>query len=355
MPAIFPRVVDIAVIVFGAFLPILIEASGGPHAEIFDGTLVAFAAALSLSVFPACGIYEASRRRSPVHLISRTALAWLVVQGGTVVLLYVLHRAQILSSAWFAYWTVTTGIGLLIFRAVTLAIFGLLARASRQVKAATLDQVGHVAQRMRTSGIAKRIVKRAFDVAAASCLIVVLSPALAVIAFLVKRDGGPAVFGHVRIGRDGRPFKCLKFRSMVMNADAVLKALLERDPHARAEWEREFKLKNDVRITPIGRFLRRSSLDELPQLMNVVRGEMSLVGPRPVVEAELARYGDDVRYYLAAKPGMTGLWQVSGRNDTSYATRVSLDVSYVKEWSLRRDLVILLQTVNVVLRGSGAY
>ncbi|WP_038775471.1 sugar transferase, partial [Burkholderia pseudomallei] len=198
-------------------------------------------------------------------------------------------------------------------------------------------------------------VKRAFDVAAASCLIVVLSPALAVIAFLVKRDGGPAVFGHVRIGRDGRPFKCLKFRSMVMNADAVLKALLERDPHARAEWEREFKLKNDVRITPIGRFLRRSSLDELPQLMNVVRGEMSLVGPRPVVEAELARYGDDVRYYLAAKPGMTGLWQVSGRNDTSYATRVSLDVSYVKEWSLRRDLVILLKTVNVVLRGSGAY
>ncbi|KGU70171.1 bacterial sugar transferase family protein [Burkholderia pseudomallei MSHR465J] len=182
-----------------------------------------------------------------------------------------------------------------------------------------------------------------------------LSPALAVIAFLVKRDGGPAVFGHVRIGRDGRPFKCLKFRSMVMNADAVLKALLERDPHARAEWEREFKLKNDVRITPIGRFLRRSSLDELPQLMNVVRGEMSLVGPRPVVEAELARYGDDVRYYLAAKPGMTGLWQVSGRNDTSYATRVSLDVSYVKEWSLRRDLVILLKTVNVVLRGSGAY
>lgn len=156
------------------------------------------------------------------------------------------------------------------------------------MKAATLDQVGHVAQRMRTSGIAKRIVKRAFDVAAASCLIVVLSPALAVIAFLVKRDGGPAVFGHVRIGRDGRPFKCLKFRSMVMNADAVLKALLERDPHARAEWEREFKLKNDVRITPIGRFLRRSSLDELPQLMNVVRGEMSLVGPRPVVEAELA-------------------------------------------------------------------
>jgi lipopolysaccharide/colanic/teichoic acid biosynthesis glycosyltransferase len=140
-----------------------------------------------------------------------------------------------------------------------------------------------------------------------------------------------------------------------MNADEVLKALLERDPQARAEWDREFKLKNDIRITSIGRFLRRTSLDELPQLFNVIKGEMSLVGPRPVVQQELERYGQDVHYYLMAKPGMTGLWQVSGRNDTDYATRVSLDVAYVKGLSLRRDMLILVKTVSVVFRGSGAY
>lgn len=163
------------------------------------------------------------------------------------------------------------------------------------------------------------------------------------------------MFGHTRVGQHGQAFKCLKFRSMVVNADAVLKDLLDRDPSARMEWDLEFKLRDDIRITRIGRFLRRTSLDELPQLLNVVRGEMSLVGPRPIVEEELVRYGDDVRYYLMARPGMTGLWQVSGRNDTDYATRVSLDVSYVKSWSLRRDLGILIRTVKVVVTGSGAY
>jgi Undecaprenyl-phosphate galactose phosphotransferase WbaP len=209
------------------------------------------------------------------------------------------------------------------------------------------------------SGAARRrvrtLIKRTFDIAAASCLLVVLSPALLVVSWLVRLDGGKAMFGHTRVGQHGQAFKCLKFRSMVMNADAVLKDLLDRDPRARMEWELEFKLRDDIRITRIGRFLRRTSLDELPQLLNVVRGEMSLVGPRPVVEEELVRYGDDVRYYLMARPGMTGLWQVSGRNDTDYATRVSLDVSYVKSWSLRRDLGILIRTVKVVVTGSGAY
>ena len=187
-------------------------------------------------------------------------------------------------------------------------------------------------------------------------LLIVLSPLLAMIAWFVMRDGGPCVFGHTRVGNGGVKFKCLKFRSMVVNADAVLKELLARDPQARAEWERDFKLKKDIRITKIGQFIRRTSLDELPQLWNVVRGEMSLVGPRPVIEKELERYyGDGAAYYLMAKPGITGLWQVSGRNDIDYATRVSLDVSYVTNWSFSNDILILLKTVVVVLRGRGAY
>ncbi|MGB8419154.1 sugar transferase [Paraburkholderia sp.] len=359
MERVIPRVVDIGLIVSGAFIPFLPHSSGGSHLAIFDGSLVAFAAALALSVFPACGIYETTKRRSAMHLFSRTALAWIVVQGGSMLLLYALRRSEVLSSVWFVYWTITSGIGLLIFRAVTLAIFEYIERAGRRMQATARDQVGQysrsVARRMTASGAARRIAKRTFDLAAASWLVLMLSPALLLIAAMVKRDGGPAIFGHVRVGRNGASFKCLKFRSMVMNADEVLKALLERDPQARAEWDREFKLKNDIRITSIGRFLRRTSLDELPQLFNVIKGEMSLVGPRPVVQQELERYGQDVHYYLMAKPGMTGLWQVSGRNDTDYATRVSLDVAYVKGLSLRRDMLILVKTVSVVFRGSGAY
>jgi undecaprenyl-phosphate galactose phosphotransferase len=197
--------------------------------------------------------------------------------------------------------------------------------------------------------------KRCFDVLASIALLLMLSPVFGVIALMVMRDGGPCVFGHTRVGRGGAKFKCLKFRTMVTNADAVLKDLLARDPLARAEWERDFKLKNDIRVTKIGRFLRHTSLDELPQLWNVLRGEMSLVGPRPIIEAELERYGSDVRYYLAAKPGITGLWQVSGRNDIDYATRVALDVSYVNAWRFSTDLLILMKTVAVVVKGRGAY
>ncbi|HGK7544314.1 TPA: sugar transferase, partial [Klebsiella pneumoniae] len=162
------------------------------------------------------------------------------------------------------------------------------------------------------------------------CIIIILSPALIYISRKVKVDGGPAIYGHERIGKDGRPFKCLKFRSMVVNSKDVLEQLLATDVDARKEWDATFKLKNDPRITKIGGFLRRTSLDELPQLFNVLKGEMSLVGPRPIITAELERYNEEVDYYLLSKPGMTGLWQVSGRSDVDYETRVYLDAWYVK-------------------------
>ncbi|WP_186252257.1 undecaprenyl-phosphate galactose phosphotransferase WbaP [Burkholderia gladioli] len=200
-----------------------------------------------------------------------------------------------------------------------------------------------------------KVLKRIFDVAGGGFLMLMLLPVFALLTLLVAKDGGSAFFGHTRIGQNGRKFKCYKFRSMVLDADAVLKALLERDPAARAEWERDFKLKHDVRVTRIGALLRKTSLDELPQLWNVLRGEMSLVGPRPVVEKEIERYGDDAAYYLLAKPGMTGLWQVSGRNDTDYARRVFLDAWYVRNWSLRSDISILFKTIGVVLHRDGAY
>jgi Undecaprenyl-phosphate galactose phosphotransferase WbaP len=200
-----------------------------------------------------------------------------------------------------------------------------------------------------------QLLKRVFDLLGSATLLILLAPLFAYLALKVSRDGGSAFFGHERVGQDGRKFKCYKFRSMVVNAQEVLEDLLARDECARAEWAKDFKLKNDPRINPIGHFLRRTSLDELPQLWNVLKGEMSLVGPRPVVQAELTRYGEDVVYYLMAKPGMTGLWQVSGRNDVDYDTRVYLDSWYVKNWSLWHDLVILFKTISVVLTHQGAY
>lgn len=200
-----------------------------------------------------------------------------------------------------------------------------------------------------------QFAKRVFDIAGSAALLVLLAPFFATIAWRIRRDGGRAFYAHVRVGRHGRPFKCYKFRSMIANADQVLAEVLASDPAARAEWERDFKLKNDPRITPVGAFLRKTSLDELPQLWNVLKGEMSMVGPRPIVTAELERYGDLVGYYLEARPGMTGLWQISGRNDVDYADRVNLDAWYVKNWSLWYDIAILLKTVKVVLGKSGAY
>ena len=198
-------------------------------------------------------------------------------------------------------------------------------------------------------------IKRLFDLLTASSLLVLLSPVMLVLAALVKRDGGPAFFGHTRVGQNGQPFQCYKFRSMVVNSQEVLTELLSNNAEARAEWEKDFKLKNDPRVSRIGHILRKTSLDELPQLWNVIKGEMSLVGPRPVVKAELERYGEDVSYYLEAKPGVTGLWQVSGRNDVDYETRVYLDAWYVKNWSLWTDISILFKTIGVVFFRQGAY
>ncbi|MBA4802336.1 MAG: undecaprenyl-phosphate galactose phosphotransferase WbaP [Euryhalocaulis sp.] len=203
---------------------------------------------------------------------------------------------------------------------------------------------------------AARALKRFFDIVVAWTMVLFLTPLFVAFSVLIKLDGGPVVFGHERVGRNGKPFECLKFRTMVADADARLARHLDRDPDARAEWEASFKLKHDPRITWIGRFLRKTSLDELPQLLNVIRGEMSLVGPRPVIREELERYyGGEAAHYTKALPGITGLWQVSGRNDTTYAERVRLDAWYAKNWSLWGDIVILLRTVPAVLRNSGAY
>ncbi|MCE9994241.1 undecaprenyl-phosphate galactose phosphotransferase [Enterobacter asburiae] len=200
-----------------------------------------------------------------------------------------------------------------------------------------------------------RFLKRTFDIVCSSLILLVASPLLIYLWYKVTRDGGPAIYGHQRVGRNGKLFPCYKFRSMVMNSQEVLKELLDSDPEARAEWEKDFKLKNDPRITAVGRFIRKTSLDELPQLFNVLKGEMSLVGPRPIISDELERYCDDVDYYLMAKPGMTGLWQVSGRNDVDYDTRVYFDAWYVKNWTLWNDIAILFKTVKVVLHRDGAY
>lgn len=197
--------------------------------------------------------------------------------------------------------------------------------------------------------------KRALDVTVSAALLLLASPVLLAVALAVKSDGGPLLFGHLRVGHGGRMFRCWKFRTMVPNAEAVLKEVLASDPMLAEEWRQTLKLKNDPRVTRFGDFLRRSSLDELPQLFNVLRGDMSLIGPRPVTEGELERYGDAQPYYLAVRPGITGLWQVSGRNDTSYGQRVTLDSWYVRNWSLWNDLVILFKTIPAVLRRSGAY
>jgi undecaprenyl-phosphate galactose phosphotransferase len=200
-----------------------------------------------------------------------------------------------------------------------------------------------------------RFLKRAFDILGSSLIMLFLSPVILIILYQVSKDGGSPIYGHERIGLNGKKFYCLKFRSMVLNAQDVLADLLANSEEARKEWDKDFKLKNDPRITKIGQFLRKTSLDELPQLWNVFRVEMSLVGPRPVVEKELERYAGDADYYLMAKPGMTGLWQVSGRNDVNYDVRVYFDAWYVKNWSLWNDIAILFKTINVVLRRDGAY
>jgi len=190
----------------------------------------------------------------------------------------------------------------------------------------------------------------------ALALFIFILPVLAAIALaILLQDDGPVVFAHKRVGRSGKPFYCLKFRSMAADAEARLAQVLREDPAARAEWERDHKLKNDPRITPLGNFLRKSSLDELPQLFNVLRGEMSLVGPRPIVHDEIAKYGRRFEHYCAVKPGITGLWQISGRNDVSYRSRVAMDCLYAASRNTALDMWILAATVPAVLCRKGSY
>ncbi|WP_008317385.1 undecaprenyl-phosphate galactose phosphotransferase WbaP [Leptolyngbya sp. PCC 6406] len=201
-----------------------------------------------------------------------------------------------------------------------------------------------------------RLTKALIELILTVLLGVLVLPLMGCIMLAVKLDSpGPIFYGQKRLGKGGMPFTAWKFRSMVRDGDQVLVTYLRQHPHLEAEWNRDRKLKNDPRVTRVGRFLRRTSLDELPQLWNVLRGEMSLVGPRPIVGDEIRHYADKFELYKRVLPGITGLWQVSGRSDITYAERVNLDAYYVRNWSVWLDFYILLQTVGVVLLGDGAY
>jgi exopolysaccharide production protein ExoY len=198
--------------------------------------------------------------------------------------------------------------------------------------------------------------KRAMDLMLTIPVVIFGSPLLVLIYGLLKIfDPGPALFTQLRVGKDGRTFTVYKFRTMRTDAQARLDQLLASDPEAAAEWTKFQKLRNDPRITVLGRLLRKSSLDELPQLLNIVRGEMSVIGPRPVTSAEVHRYGAEYDFYIAVRPGVLGLWQVSGRNKLTYSERIKLDVKYVKDWSIWMDFTILVRAIPVVLFGRGAY
>ncbi|WP_225429959.1 undecaprenyl-phosphate galactose phosphotransferase WbaP [Deinococcus detaillensis] len=201
-----------------------------------------------------------------------------------------------------------------------------------------------------------KMVKRTMDLLASVLGTLVISPILLAIAIAIKVDSpGPAVYRARRLGRDGKLFDCFKFRSMHRDAEAKLQEVLSTDPQLKAEFEATHKLKDDPRVTRVGNLLRKTSLDEFPQLFNVIVGEMSLVGPRPIVEAEVVKYGEIYTAYKQVRPGMTGYWQANGRSDTSYSERVGMDSFYVTNWTPWLDLVILIQTVRVVLMGKGAY
>lgn len=221
----------------------------------------------------------------------------------------------------------------------------------------TVERAAHVPinsiSNLGREGLYRRVGKRAFDVLLALALLPFLGPLICLLWGIARLDGGSGFFGHERVGRDGRRFKCWKIRTMVPGAEEKLRAYLEANPEAALEWEAKRKLANDPRITPIGNFLRVSSLDELPQILNVLAGDMSFVGPRPVTRDELRKYGRYVGCYLAQTPGITGGWQVSGRNDVSYDERVAMDRGYLNDVSFLLDLQILLKTWQVVIRRTG--
>jgi len=199
--------------------------------------------------------------------------------------------------------------------------------------------------------------KRGFDIVGAVILLIITLPLACLIILVIALNRQTPFYSHGRIGRNGREFGCLKFKTMRSDADKVLACLLEHDPAARLEWEAYRKLRKDPRVTRVGGFLRASSLDELPQLLNILRGDMSLVGPRPITRDELTSFYNprEISAYTSVRPGLTGLWQVSGRSESDYSNRVALDVLYAQRLSLRTDLVILFQTIDVVLRQRGAW
>jgi exopolysaccharide production protein ExoY len=214
---------------------------------------------------------------------------------------------------------------------------------------------GAARQRARRASLDETLTE-AMNALVAVIALIFLAPVMLGVAFAVfLQDGGPVLFAHRRIGKGGRYFYCYKFRSMAVDAEQRLATLLASDPDARAEWEKDHKLRNDPRVTKLGAFLRKTSLDELPQLFNVLKNEMSLVGPRPIVDAEIVKYGPRFQSYCAVKPGITGLWQISGRNDTSYRTRVALDCVYARRRNLIMDSYIIAATVPAVLLRKGSY
>jgi len=228
--------------------------------------------------------------------------------------------------------------------------------ASAGVKTYDLDGMLLLEMEDRLALKRNAITKRVFDVLFSVIGMIFLSPLLLGIMLLIRLDSnGPVFFGHKRLGRGGRYFSCYKFRTMLINSQDILNNLLENDQEAREKWERDFKLKDDPRITKIGSFLRKTSLDELPQLWNVLKGDMSLVGPRPIIADEVQKYGEKSKYLFRVIPGITGLWQVSGRNDVDYDERILLDEYYAKNWSLWLDIELLFRTIGAVLKKKGAY
>ena len=201
-----------------------------------------------------------------------------------------------------------------------------------------------------------RLYKRIFDIILSLFAMIFLIPLVLLIMLCIYFDSpGKVVFAHKRVGQHGKEFPCYKFRTMIIDAEKCLQEYLEKNPAAKDEWSKSFKFKDDPRVTRVGRFLRKTSLDELPQIWNVIKGQMSLVGPRPIVEAEIGKYGQYINDYYLVPPGITGMWQVNGRSDTTYEERVAMDTWYVRNWSIWIDLVYLFKTVKVVIKGKGAY
>ena len=218
------------------------------------------------------------------------------------------------------------------------------------------DIVRHELVKANAASAVSPAIGRVMDVVVALVALCLLAPVMAMVALAVVLERkGPVVFRHMRVGKAGRRFPVLKFRSMRMDADQVLIDHLSANPAAAEEWARDHKLKDDPRITPLGRFLRKSSLDELPQLVNVLAGQMSIVGPRPIVEAEIPRYGRFFKAYCCVRPGITGVWQVSGRNDVSYRRRVAMDALYARRKSVLLDLRLMSATIPAVLTRRGSY